>query len=389
MNMKDSRPTSMPIVESRLLSKSSFVSYCKERGVETSSEELLDLEKEGFFYPAVRVLHPIARYRKSKKGYSSSKTGNFFSYVGIDRSGERWLKKYDHFLPESSTGSFITEVLPKEEFSNDRSMYEGISMAFYMPEQIMLLDRLNSSLTLRIGPSSFIRYSPEQNSISEQLARATEQVRRVFPDIRKDFYRRVQILYIGLRIEDLLNANTLSKFSKLTKEEPADPSRKKGTVTRGRVREVQASWKDREKNKRIEKMMKRAKTTIEEMATTLEWLIYEAESKDLIGAWRTRLTPLPSKLVGKEKGRVLYASTCFDLLNRLLWSISGTPWATKETMNTINRSGSIRVCQECSEPIIFSEKRGRPNKYTCGKPKCVKAYRQRLVSTGKKIGKYV
>ena len=77
------------------LSTDQFVSYCKDRDIRTSREQLEQFEKLGIFYPVARVLYPKI---KIKVKYIS---GNRYQDLGILKEGEEWsgdiIEEYAHF----------------------------------------------------------------------------------------------------------------------------------------------------------------------------------------------------------------------------------------------------------------------------------------------------
>jgi len=78
------------------LSTEQFISYCKERGIRTSSKQLEQFEKLGIFYPVARVQYPKI---KIKVEYVDN--GQRYRDLGILREGDEWpgniKEKYANF----------------------------------------------------------------------------------------------------------------------------------------------------------------------------------------------------------------------------------------------------------------------------------------------------
>lgn len=81
------------------LSTDQFISYCKDRDIRTSREQLEQFEKLGIFYPFARVKYPKI---KIKVKYSDN--GNRYQDLGILEEDEKWTgdvrEEYAHFCFE-------------------------------------------------------------------------------------------------------------------------------------------------------------------------------------------------------------------------------------------------------------------------------------------------
>lgn len=79
-----------------LISSDKFISYCRDRGVRISREQLEQFEKLGIFYPIVR-----ARFPKIKKKIEYVDNGKRYRDLGVLKDGEKWsgeiVEEYEHF----------------------------------------------------------------------------------------------------------------------------------------------------------------------------------------------------------------------------------------------------------------------------------------------------
>lgn len=94
-----------------LLTSSQFITYCKDRSINTSREHLERLEKLGIFYPEVRVKLPKMII---KIQYDEDGTG--YKETGVLEDDEDWdgetREEYAHFWFEKEYAeSFLNEEL--------------------------------------------------------------------------------------------------------------------------------------------------------------------------------------------------------------------------------------------------------------------------------------
>ena len=79
-----------------LLSTDQFISYCKDRGIRTSKEQLEQFEKLGIYYSIARVCYP-----KIKIKIEYIDDGTRYRDLGILKDGEEWYgalkEEYAHF----------------------------------------------------------------------------------------------------------------------------------------------------------------------------------------------------------------------------------------------------------------------------------------------------
>ena len=84
------------VISCPFLSTDQFISYCKDRGIQTSRKQLERFEKLGIFYPIVRV-----RYPKIKIKIEYIDNGKRCRNLGILKDGEEWSgdikEKYAYF----------------------------------------------------------------------------------------------------------------------------------------------------------------------------------------------------------------------------------------------------------------------------------------------------
>jgi len=68
-----------------LLDINRFISFCKERSINTSKEQLKQFEKLGIFFPIARIARPKV---KEKIEYLNNR--NEYRIIGILKDGEEW-----------------------------------------------------------------------------------------------------------------------------------------------------------------------------------------------------------------------------------------------------------------------------------------------------------
>lgn len=106
------------------LTTDQFISYCKDRSVNTSRQQLEQFEKLGIFIPIARVKIPKI---KSKIEYIEN--GTRFRDLGVLKDGEEWNgdieEEYAHFWFEKDYAeSWLTEGILWEPSSRDFQDWE-------------------------------------------------------------------------------------------------------------------------------------------------------------------------------------------------------------------------------------------------------------------------
>ena len=103
MNLKYLIENDLFIV-SPFLTTDRFIKYCRERGVETSREQLERFEELGLFFPVARVRYPTV---KRKVKYSDDRTG--YCDLGPLKEEEEWTGD----VREESPGFAFTKEYAK------------------------------------------------------------------------------------------------------------------------------------------------------------------------------------------------------------------------------------------------------------------------------------
>lgn len=173
------------------LSTDQFITYCRDRDIQTSREQLEQFEKLGIFYPIARVKYPKINI---KIEYVDD--GKRYRDLGILKDGEEWIgdikEEYANFwfekeiaknwfeeglLWEPSTQSFKSWETFKDE--NKRTQIES----FYSIFQCYILYHLIQLTTMRIGAEWWAGYSKENienitNQISDWAKKVTSGLQK-------------------------------------------------------------------------------------------------------------------------------------------------------------------------------------------------------------------
>ena len=194
-----------------------FVLYCKDRGIQTSREQLEQFEKLEIFYPIARV-----RYPKIKIKIEYIDNGKRYRDLGVLKDGEEWSgdlkEEYAHFWFEKEYAkNWLEEGLLWEPSSrpfqvwetfNDKNGYRQIE-SFYSIFQCYTLHNLIRLTRLELGMEYVISRSKQdldklirnvrelaekiisarqQNGIGEEAAVAVCQIisNRYFPKTQSD-----------------------------------------------------------------------------------------------------------------------------------------------------------------------------------------------------------
>ena len=160
------------------LTTDQFISYCKDRSIDTSRKQLEQFEKLGIFFPIVRVKIPKI---KIKIEYIENRTR--YKDLGILKEGEEWQgdvkEEYAHFWFEKSyANNWLKEGIlldPRtrdfEEWDNfyDEDKREFI-VSYYSIFQCYTLYNLTRSTKMELRAEWWYTYS------EEDIARLTDQI---------------------------------------------------------------------------------------------------------------------------------------------------------------------------------------------------------------------
>lgn len=156
-----------------------FISYCKDRDVRTSREQLEQFEKLGIFYPIARVRHP-----KIKIKIEYIDNGKQYRDLGVLKDGEEWSgdikEEYARFRFEKKDAEgwleegFLWEPLSRPfqawETFNDRNGRRQIEN-FYSIFQCYTLYNLIRSTKLEIRAEWWVSYNKKNiNKLTNKVS---------------------------------------------------------------------------------------------------------------------------------------------------------------------------------------------------------------------------
>jgi len=159
------------------LTTDQFISYCKDRSIDTSRDQLEQFEKLGIFFPIARIKIPKI---KIKIEYTDNRTR--YKDLGILNEGEEWhgdiKEEYAHFwFEKSSAGNWLKEGVlwdPRtrdfEEWNNfyDEDKCEFV-VSYYSIFQCYTLYNITRLTKMEIRAEWWYTYS------DKDIARLTEK----------------------------------------------------------------------------------------------------------------------------------------------------------------------------------------------------------------------
>lgn len=161
------------------LSTDRFISYCRDRGIRTSTDQLEQFEKLGIFYPIARVQYPNV---KIKIEYIDD--GTRYRDLGLLKDGEEWFgdlkEEYAHFWFEREYAKswqdegFLWEPLSRpfqswETFTDEEGHRQTES--FYSIFQCYTLYNLIRSTKMELRAEWWVAYDKEKiNKLLEQVS---------------------------------------------------------------------------------------------------------------------------------------------------------------------------------------------------------------------------
>lgn len=154
------------------LSTDQFISYCRERGIQTSREQLEQFEKLEIFYPIVRI-----QYLKIKIKIEYLDNGKSYRDLGVLRDGELWsgdIKEgyADFWFDKEYAKNWFEEGLLWEASSRPFQAWETFQdenghrqiESFYSVFQCYTFYNLIRSTRMEIRLEEWVSYSKEQIS---------------------------------------------------------------------------------------------------------------------------------------------------------------------------------------------------------------------------------
>jgi hypothetical protein len=156
------------------LSVNKFIEYCKIRGIETNEQELEFLEKEGLFYPLLRIKRPIGEEEWISIINNDGKSYSRPAEDGL-KEGEKEIERYTHrYYSEIHFINRHKELLlewirkgvlfdPSTEPFQEWSSFKGEKLwlndnnkivSLYISYQIYWLDILKKNYSMKISLSS-------------------------------------------------------------------------------------------------------------------------------------------------------------------------------------------------------------------------------------------
>lgn len=122
------------LISCPLLPTSLFISYCKDRGIKISNEQLERFEELGIFYPVARVQYP-----KVKVKIEYVDDGKAYKEFGILKGGEEWtgdiIEEYAGFwFNREYATDWLTENLLWEPSSKPFQPWETFKDEKYLKQ---------------------------------------------------------------------------------------------------------------------------------------------------------------------------------------------------------------------------------------------------------------
>lgn len=391
MNMNQPEYLQAPFVQRHLLDRSDFVKFCKSLGITVSDDDLIFFEKSGLLYPAVRVYLPIIGFKKrfvsekefQKLDVSEDERPEFYEIGGMFiMRNEDWLDGYEYYFPASQRREFEErEARHYEETTNVKTLGHP-SVAFYMPQQALLVGDLCTGMTIRVMPSAF---SDIENKRFDGLVESMKMILKSEKEFAQlhawKLYRKLNILNIAVAAE-VEREKSVAKSCQRAKDLD-------GVVFWDDYRAFFDAWDERERVEFVEKQLLKLDVHPQEILQVIEWLETKAGWKDPIINLRPQIKRLIPDRESKGEKDALFAFTCLDWINKLRWACAGTSQvADQDLVRKMDALGLSKTCLICGTIIQPIKRRGRPNADTCGKVDCVRKMRALKLRDGKATGKY-
>lgn len=169
----------------QFLSTGRFISYCQDRGINTSEKQLEQLEKIGIFYPIARVQYPTM---KIKVEYVEN--GKRYKDLGVLKKGEEWSgdtkEQYSDFWFEKELAKnwFENSILwsPRSKDFQPWSTFKDEDMhirieSYYSIFQCYVLYNLLRSSKFTFGAEWWFTYDREAiDKITAQISESAEVI---------------------------------------------------------------------------------------------------------------------------------------------------------------------------------------------------------------------
>ena len=176
----------VPFLQEELLPISSFISYCKDNGVDTDQEELEYFAREELLLPAVRVISGTVEYKKifasfnekdewrhifaddlSKFKVKALDPKRYFGVGSLHYGSQDWMEWYtehdmirypskEGYIPWS-TFEVNRDDTEASIFGNDRERYINASELMYSKHQIFPLKDVKTYRTLMVRNAALFR----------------------------------------------------------------------------------------------------------------------------------------------------------------------------------------------------------------------------------------
>lgn len=401
-----------PFRQQDLLTVSSFIRYCKERGIYTDENQLEYYERLGLLFPAIRVNPGIIKYKRvfanfdgkdewrfTPKGYNKSELKPkkvdkkiYYDYGGLSIGKPGWLGWYLErkrvrypikvgFKPWSEyDGNASTTSWP----SNKRLTPKYVVL--YAKHQVFALKRVQSELSINIRDETLFQSDTK-------WIKTGKKIRDFFANAPKLIRAKIFGLYEILRLidgvyelrEEMTN-ESINLYLK-TYQDLLFKGNSKIEAENEALLDAEHSLTFQQKNvipTKAKALFEKYNLSKTQIADWRNQFITWGYFLDPTIQWFEYVENIPGKLLEKSKGDYKFALECYRKANILGWFLEMLGEQVPSLKKSLTGIDKYKVCTECKRYYI--PKTAKKTQKTCGRKKCVGANKNKWKREMRKMG---
>lgn len=393
-----------------LITLSSFINYCKDRGVETSREQLEYYDQYNLLIPVALVNHGIVEFRKVLGDFEGKEEWRFTPSDGFDASKYKETEEQLYYAPGGLHIGFTDPITGKdwltlyeedgmvrypwkEEFRPWKE-YQGKETSeyfvkspddigddyeiFYSKDQVFALKEIHRTINIKLSDKLLFDPTADWN-------KAGANIHKIIPTLVNAAQRNVIWFY---ELTELLHQilNLREKEYEYFEQEYQNRLEEFGGDEREALQDAKHAVRYYEENSvpELAKVIQnKTKISLHEIAERREHIISLSKWQDPTVNWFDQIETIPGSSLGKSKGIYRLVLDYYNFANHLGWYLELLGKETPTIKKMILGTDNLKTCIVCKNKFVPGDKR----QISCS-PECTKKNKYDTIKRKRKSGAY-
>lgn len=390
-----------------LLHSTRFISFCSERGVRTTREQLEFYDKHALVLPAVRISRPYVPYRKiliSHEGrpqwrlifaddlneFSPLKVDpkTYYDFGAVTCSSDERLAQCekdgmisyparDKYQPWKEDLMVRRNELP----TSLKALGEGFA-DFYSRSQCFTLKEVQSRMVLEVRDAALFMDDAAWQGVGRKLRQGAEGSIKYVQDAIISEYRLMQFMD-GIRdVLDDISAEAGAAFAASLEDQrtmdpedrartsPAEFRREAGRDARSSVQLFEMETAP----DRVRSTMAKCEYSIDDVRKARERVANQARELDPTFEWTEFTSQIPSELLARTRGHYRLVLDYYQIVEELGWALRMLGDQPPSLKKLLVGADAHRVCVICGTQFL----RKRTTQVTCATKSCIRTHGNNL-----------